>query len=470
MSFLQWQIKENKFLMKHQKTIEQNVIKYIKRHNLLFGAKKILIALSGGADSVFALHFFYKYKKKYNLDIIAAHINHNLRGSESDQDEEFCRKICKNFNISFFTSGVDVKKFAKTNKLSIEESARILRYQKLEQIAENTKSDVIVTAHNINDNTETVLLNIVSGAGIDGISGIPIKRGNIIRPFLCISKEEIKNYLNNLKIKYREDSSNKNIEYKRNYLRNKIIPLIKNEMNPSLDKVILSSTEVIKNQKKVLDYFISTIINEVVSQNKTNVVIKTSKLKNYPESVLGEIFKFIFQKIINIEYSFNNFVELKELIYSQTGTKINLSKGYAAIRERGRIVISKFGNKKIDTINIAIGETIKLGEKRIIVKKLKNIPQRINEKDNTEIISADKINEKLTIRKWKAGDKIQPLGMKGNKKISDILTDLKIPSSERANKLVLLNGNDIVWLIGLKISEKYKITSKTKSVIKLCLK
>ena len=142
--------------MKHQKTIEQNVIKYIKRHDLLFDAKKILIALSGGADSVFALHFFYKYKKKFNIEIIAAHINHNLRGSESDKDENFCKNICKKLNISFYSASVDVKQFAKTKKLSIEEAARVLRYNKLEQIAEETKSDVIVTAHNINDNTETV--------------------------------------------------------------------------------------------------------------------------------------------------------------------------------------------------------------------------------------------------------------------------------------------------------------------------
>jgi tRNA(Ile)-lysidine synthase len=456
--------------MKHQKTIEQNVIKYIKRHNLLFGAKKILIALSGGADSIFALHFFYKYSKKYKINILAVHINHNLRGKESDKDEVFCKELCRDFNVEFYSANVDVKQLAKSKKFSIEEAARILRYNELQRIATETKSDAIVTAHNINDNTETVLLNIVSGAGIDGISGIPIKRGNIIRPFLCISKEEIKDYLNTLNIKYREDSSNKNLEFRRNYLRKKIIPLLKKEINPSLDKVILSSTEVIRNQKEVLEYFISSITNEVISQDKTNVIIKTSKLKDYPEAVLGEIFKFVFQEIINVEYSFNNFLKLKELISSQTGTNISLTKGFSALRERNKIIIYKPESKKFNKIAISIGETAKLNDKKIVIKKLKGIPKKLIKKNNTEIISADKIKGKLTIRKWKAGDKIQPLGMKGNKKISDILTDQKVPSNKRANQFVLLNGNEIIWLIGLKLNDKYKITSKTKSVIKLCLK
>jgi len=456
--------------MKHQKTIEQNVIKFIERHNLLFGVKKIIIALSGGADSVFALHFFYKYKKKYNIKILAVHVNHNLRGKESDKDEKFCEELCKTYNVDFYSASVDVKQLAKNKKLSIEEAARILRYNELEKIAKETNTNAIVTAHNINDNTETVLLNIANGAGIDGIAGIPVKRGNIIRPFLCISKDEIKNYLHTLKIKYREDLSNNNLDFQRNYFRKKIIPLIKKEINPSLEKVILSSSEVLRNQKEVLEYFISGIINEIVVKDKTKVIVKTSKLKNYPAAVIGEIFKYIFNELIGIEYSFNNFVKLKRLIDSQTGIKISLAKKYIAVKERGKIIIHKPETLNDEEYFIKVGDSVKINNQKLTVEKLNSIPEKLVKKNKTEIISADKIKEKLTVRKWKAGDKIQPIGMKGTKKISDVLTDLKISSYKKENQFVLLNGNEIVWLIGLKLSDKYKITSTTKSAIKLCLK
>ncbi len=456
--------------MKHQKTIEQNVIKFIERHNLFFDVKKIIIALSGGADSVFALHFFYKFKKKYNIKILAVHVNHNLRGNESNKDEKYCKELCKSLNVDFYSASVDVKHFAKNKKLSIEEAARILRYNELEKIAEETNTDAIITAHNINDNTETVLLNIVNGAGIDGIAGIPVKRGNIIRPFLSVSKDEIKNYLHTLKIKYREDSSNNNLDFQRNYFRKKIIPLIKKEINPSLEKVILSSSEVLRNQKRVLEYFIFSIINEIVVKDKTKVTVKTSKLKNYPEAVFGEIFKYIFNELIKIEYSFNNFVKLKQLIDSQTGTKISLTKKYIAVKERGKIIIHKPETLKDENYLLKIGDSIKINNQKLTIEKLNSIPENLVKKNKTEIISADKIKELLTVRKWKAGDKLQPIGMKGRKKISDILTDLKIPSYKRENQFVLLNGNEIVWLIGLKLNDKYKITSTTKSAIKLCLK
>ena len=208
--------------MKHQKTIEQKVISFIKKNNLISNAKNLLIGLSGGADSVFALHFFNKFSKKYNIEIAAIHVNHNLRGKESENDEIFCRKFCKELGVKLYNSSVDVSSFAKKNKKSIEEAARILRYREFAKVVKVSNSDLVVTAHNNDDNTETVLLNIVSGAGLNGISGIPLKRENIVRPFICLSKDDIIKYLIESKIKFVEDSSNKNLNFKRNFFRYKI--------------------------------------------------------------------------------------------------------------------------------------------------------------------------------------------------------------------------------------------------------
>jgi tRNA(Ile)-lysidine synthase len=455
--------------MKHQKTIEQEVINFIKKNDLISDENKILVGFSGGADSVFALHFFKKYSKKYKIKIAAVHVNHNLRGKESERDEKFCRNLCEKLDIDFYSSQVDVSLFAEQNKKSIEEAARILRYGEFEKVAGISNSDLIVTSHNNDDNTETVLLNIVNGSGLNGISGIPRKRGNIIRPFLCLQKIDILGYLNENKIKFVEDSSNKNLDFRRNYLRNKIIPELKKNINPSIDKVVLNSSEVFRNQIKIIDYYINGIVDQIVKWSENKLSIPVSELKKYPDEVLGELFKSILITNFSFDFSYVQFEKLKSLINSQVGIKVELGKMIFAYRDRSKIVI--FNDDKILLIEkqIEIGETIQIDKSFLSVERVKTVPQNFNNVGSLEFISGDNIEEKIIVRRWKKGDRIQLLGMKGTKKISDVLTDLKIPSYDRKKQLVLVNKNEIIWIVGKKISEKYKITSKTKSVLKICL-
>ncbi len=455
--------------MKHRKTIEQNIINFIKRLNLLSGAKKVLIGLSGGADSIFALHFFLKYKKKYKIDVAAIHVNHNLRNEESDHDEEFCKNICQKLEVELFSSIIDVKTFAKKNKYSLEEAARILRYKEYEKYCELSNSDIVITAHNNDDNTETVLLNIVNGAGIKGVSGIPPKRGKFIRPFLCVSKKDIISYLKTGEIKFVEDSSNKNLDFDRNFLRQKIVPELKENLNPSLDKVILTSSEVFRNQNKIIEFFIADLLNKVVVKNGTKLIINISELVNYPEEILGEILKKIFENYLFADYNFSQFKKLSYLIKSQVGTSQDIGKNLIAVKERNEIIIVPNYESKKTNIEVEIGKKISLGTSDFLIEEVNNLPLKFNKSGKIEYISGDKIISKLTIRNWKEGDKIQLLGMSGTKKVSDVLTDLKIPTKERKEQLVLVNNKEIIWLIGKRISEKYKITTTTKRKLKICL-
>lgn len=455
--------------MKHPKTIEQEVINFIKKHQLINGACKILIGLSGGADSIFALRFFNKYKQKYNLKIAAVHINHNLRDDESDRDEKFCGKICENLNIEYHNSKVNVKTFAKKNKKSIEEAARILRYQQFEEISKLTKSDFIVTAHNSDDNTETVLLNIVNGTGLDGISGIPVKRGKIIRPFLCLSKTDILNYLKSEKINFVQDSSNENLDFDRNYLRKKIIPNIKKKLNPSLDSVVLNSSEIFYGQKKLLNYFINYSFDKIVEIKKDEFIIHLNKLKEFPEEIFGEILKILFIRYFNIPFSFTHYTKIKSLLSKNPGDAIKIKGNIFAARERNEIVIFKnYGIKKI-LLEIKIGEEVKFNDKKISITKIHKRPEKFTNDKNIEFISGDNIKGKFILRNWQNGDKIKLLGMKGSKKVSDVLTDSKVKSYKRRKYMVLTNNNEVVWLVGLQISDNYKITDKSKSILKLWL-
>ncbi|MBK8943824.1 MAG: tRNA lysidine(34) synthetase TilS [Ignavibacteriae bacterium] len=456
-------------MKKHQKTIEQEVINFINRHQLLSDAKKVLIGLSGGADSVFALNFFNKYKKKYKIEIAAVHINHNLRGKEADYDENFCRNFCSKLNIEFFSESINVKSFAKKKKLSIEEAARILRYKKFDENLKKSNSDLIITAHNSDDNLESVLLNIVSGTGIEGLSGITIKKENLIRPFLCISKSEIFEYLKNGKIDFVTDSSNSDINFRRNFIRNEIIPNLK-KVNPSLNETVLNSSEVFRNQNKILNYFIENSFWKIISKNKSEINLDLIELKKYPKEILGEILKLVFEKNLKIEFNFKDFLQFENLISSKSGTKLEFSKEFFAIRERNKIVILKKNKISKDSFLLELNSKVRVLGKTLTIEKLEEIPDELKIQKNVEIISAEKIEGNLVLRKWKAGDKIQLLGMKGTKKVSDVLTDLKIPNSEKENQWVLLNNDEVIYLVGLRISEKYKITNETKNAIKICLK
>lgn len=455
--------------MKHQRTIEQDVINFIKDNCLLNDAKKVLIGLSGGADSVFALHFFIKYKRKYKIDIVVLHVNHKLRGKEANSDEKFCRELCKKWNVDFFAVNVNVKDFVKKNKYSVEEAARILRYEQFEKFRKSTNSDLIVTAHNSNDNTETVLLNIVSGTGVKGIAGIPIKRENIIRPFLGVSKEDITNYLQQQNIDFVEDSTNLNFDFRRNYFRNEIIPKLKRDINPSLDKSILKSSLVYRNQAVIIDYFVNDAVQKIFSLSDQAGIISLRMIKNYPIEIWGELFKSILEKYFKITYSYEHYRKLRKIIDAQVGAMVELGDTFFAYRERGKIEIIKKYNSLTISKTIKPGDTLKIGKYKIKIVEVnpKKIKMAANPK--LEYISGDNCGDEFEIRNWQKGDKIRLLGMKGTKKVSDVLTDLKVPAIDKKQQLVLTHNNEIVWIVGKKISDCYKITKETKRVLQLCL-
>lgn len=224
------------------KATEQKVLKFIKENDLISSGDKILIGLSGGPDSVFLLHFLNKYKKKFKIEIGVAHINHLLRGKESKKDNLFCEAICHELLIPFYHLSRNIKSYTKKYKTSLEVAGRKIRYEFFEKISSVNDYNKIATAHNSDDNVETVLINLVKGAGVKGIAGIPVRRKNIIRPVLSLTKKEILDYLEVNKFEYRIDKSNLTNEFERNYLRNEVIPLIHKNINPALSKTVLNTS------------------------------------------------------------------------------------------------------------------------------------------------------------------------------------------------------------------------------------
>ena len=452
------------------KRTDQKVLRFIEQNKLILSGDRLLVAFSGGPDSVFALHFFEKFRRKYKVDLRAVHFNHGLRGKESNADEIFSKEFCKKKSIPLDVVNLNVKSFSKKNKISIEEAARSLRYDNLQKIAEKTRSTKIVTAHNQSDNTETILLNLFSGTGFSGFSGIPIQRGNIIRPFLCLTKQEITDYLEHEKISFRVDSSNMKDDYKRNYIRNRILPLIRMKLNPAVDEALFRSSKNFENALFLNHKLIDHIIAEYVTHNSNAVSFPLLFADLFDGIIPGDILKIIFKRYLNHEFEYGDYIKINSLITKQKGKKIQLSKKLIASREEESIRIELAGKTSNNNFTLKTGDQINLGSKVIGIEQVKSENVQFKNNGKVEFISADGMNENFILRTWKFGDKFKPLGMKNFKKVSDFLTDLKILVSERKNQLVLTNRNQIVWIVGLRIDDRFKLNSKTKKIYKLWVK
>ncbi|MCX7876532.1 MAG: tRNA lysidine(34) synthetase TilS [Melioribacteraceae bacterium] len=449
------------------KTIEQKVINFIQLNDLIQKKDKLLIALSGGADSVFALHFFYKFKKKFNCSFSAVHFNHNLRGVESDNDEKFVKNICNSLGIELFIIKLNVRESAKKNKMSIEEAARELRYFHLNKLAEENNFTKIVTAHNKNDNTETILQNLFSGTGIKGLTGIPIQRGKIIRPILSLEKNEIVDYLTKHKIRFITDSSNFSNEFKRNYLRNEILPLIKYNINPSVDDALFRFAKNVNEYFQFENVTCENLIKHHVKFLSDRIEISL-ELKNIYGFIPGVLLKKIFEQNLNVNFGYKDFEKINDITNKQKGKSILIRKHLQAIREKDSIILTTPKKINNEEIKIKLGEKKRFNNYTIKIEKA-DLNENFSKNKNTELISFDDLEENFLIRYWKDGDKFKPLGLNHYKKVSDFLTDLKIPSNQKRKIPVLINRNKIVWVIGLRISDEVKITKNTKRAIKLCL-
>ncbi|HEY6436786.1 MAG TPA: tRNA lysidine(34) synthetase TilS, partial [Ignavibacteriaceae bacterium] len=288
------------------KTIEQKALKFIDENHLIEIGDKVLVALSGGADSIFLLSFLLKFKNRFKIDVTAFHLNHKLRGKASVEDEKFCAEFCLKINIKLVCISKDVKAFAKKMKVSVEEAGRDIRYPELNKAATKMKCTRIATAHNSSDNVETILLNFIKGTGLKGLVGIPVRRDNIIRPILCLSAEEIRTYLKANKIPFRVDESNLDSDYERNFLRNEIIPKLKKRLNPKLEEKISNTSKIVSELNSYIDKQIEKIRKEVVKSDKQELRISLQKITTLDQSLLSILIKTVIENKFKIELSSEN--------------------------------------------------------------------------------------------------------------------------------------------------------------------
>lgn len=449
--------------------IVQKALKFIREQELLKNGDAIVVGISGGPDSVFLLKLLLIIQNLFNLKIYAAHLNHKLRGKESDEDEEFVKEFCKKNKVECVVESRDIKTIAKETKRSIEETARLERYKFFNEVLQKFKANKIVTGHTLNDNAETMIFNFIRGSGVSGLRGIPVKRDNIIRPLLGLTKEEIVDFLKEEKISFRVDSSNLEEDFTRNFIRNKIIPLLL-ELNPNLYETLSITSDLLRLLEKYIQVEETKFEKLFVAKKGDKLLrIKIEDNVDYKNYLMMDLIRKKVNSIFNIQIGYEKTKEIVNLIKQDKGTTIQINEKILALKESNSILI--LVEPEFEEVNISITYDSKLQkyygsyfEFKISSGSVKEA--KLSDNPLVEFFDAEKIKNKLVLRNWKSGDKFVPLGMKYSKKVSDILTDAKIPSIFKKQILVLCDGPEIVWLVGVRLAEKYKVTKETKKVIK----
>lgn len=454
------------------KRVEEKVINFIRKKRLLAEGDKVLVAFSGGPDSVFLLKFLMKFKKKYKIDVAAAHLNHCLRGKNSDADEKFCINFCNTNKITCFTKKTDVRKFARKNKLSVEEAGRNLRYNFFDELVTQNNFTMIATGHHLNDNSETFLMNLIRGAGLKGLTGIPAKRGNIIRPILAVSKNEILEYLNFYEIDSVSDKSNNSILYSRNFIRKKIVGQIEKKMNPNWSESIFNTSQLLNDYESLIEKKIKRPFRKKIVRNTSSALYfnRTELLRNYEYNfLLSDIIRSEVKIKFDVELNQIDVFKLLELAVSEKiGRIVKLNNSISAYFEKSEIVIRKSKKINFEEIELSINKKSDFYGNSILISNVQNFTMMSDQPNpNIEYIDCYVSNPKFVVRYWRNGDYFYPLGMERKKKISDFLVERKVRSSEKRNVPVLLINDEIVWVVGHRISNRFKVNKNSKNILRL---
>ena len=437
----------------------EKVREFIHKENLIPNNTKVIVGLSGGMDSMVLLDILILLGYRCT----AAHCNFHLRGEESDRDENFVKKWCKSIDIPFTSINFDTKQYAVDRKISIEMAARELRYNWFETLRRHHQADFIAVAHHKDDSVETVLLNLIRGTGIKGLTGISPKNGYIVRPLLGISRSEIEKYISERDIPYVTDSTNNEDLYLRNALRLNVLPILE-KLNPSVKDTIYRTSKNVTEAEKVYSDSIQKAIKKAFNDNKID--INVLKHTASPRSVLFELltpYNFTPSTIEDISESINS---ISGKIFFSEGGSYSENKKYRLIKDRNFFLFEEVKEKCEEDETYSIEEGIREINSPINLKiKELRAPVEIKYNRHFLYVDAEKIKYPLKLRKWRTGDWFIPFGMRGRKKLSDYFTDRKFSLKDKDDAWILTSSEDIVWIVGERNDDRFRITEDTKKII-----
>ncbi len=429
---------------------ENKILNTVSRYEMIRPGSKVLVGLSGGADSVTLLTVLHRLKSHLGIELGAVHVNHNLRGKESDRDEEFARSICKNLGIDIWVSGYDVLKRAKETGESLELAGRRVRREAFQKALVSQQAQLIALGHNLDDNAETVLMRLCRGTALTGLCGIQPKTDRIIRPLIETSRREIEEYCKENGIDYKTDSSNLSTVYTRNKIRHGLIPLIKKDFNPNINETLKRMTEVLTAENSFLEEEAEKAYAHTVTLSAGKTYIDIDKLTGLHIAVQRRTVRLALERQSGCrENIYNEHIEaVLALTDNITGKITETGKNLRAEREYDKLVIyEKEAEAEDPGCEIPLNQEIFIPEiKKYIILSAEK-PEIIPGKLYTKIINYDKIKNSVQIRTRQPGDKIFVKSMGGHKKLSDYFIDRKLPKSKRDKVPLLVSGSEIIMIL-----------------------
>jgi tRNA(Ile)-lysidine synthase len=457
----------------------EKIKKTIKRYGMLERGDRVLVCVSGGMDSTCLLHTLVELKEGLGIDLIVCHLNHCLRGDESLRDERFVAGLARQFNLLCEVKREKIKSIKrKMIEGSIQEVARVVRYGFFEKAAKMHGATKIALGHNSDDNAETIIMRIIRGSSVAGLKGIPPVRGRYIRPLIDTSREEIERYVKKLKIRYIEDSSNQEKDYLRNRIRNELIPLIEKEYNPNIKDTLNRTASIISMDNEYMDNETDRLLEDAVLERGTDSVTLSMKaLLTIPEAIMMRIFIRELSQLYKIptDISSAHLESMSRVVKGGSpNARIDLPNGLRLVREYGHIILTRkvFERPLKFEGELKIPGTTYFEEisTRLETKILKKTPVDIAKSDKERAyFDFDRLSMPIRIRCFRPGDRLLPMGMKGHKKIKDLFIDCKIPGPLRQKIPILIAGEDIIWVAGVRQSEVGKVIETTKTVLKVTI-
>ena len=459
--------------------IFEKVLDTINRHNLIEKGDKIVLGISGGPDSVCLLHILNRLKETLDIEIYAAHLNHQIRGIEAQKDALYVTQLCEKMGIKYFVRSIDVPKYCEENKLSIEDGARKLRYEMFYEIMRRTHANKIAIAHNMNDQAETVLMHIMRGTGLQGLRGIEYIRDQvIIRPILDIERSEIEAYCEQYNLNPRIDKTNLDPIYTRNKIRLKLLPYMQENFNSNVIKSIVRMSNSIKEDSDYIESNALMKFEEVCIVSDESVDISVDLFANLHNAIKYRVLRYAIKYVLGD----TNFIDQKHILDivelesdKKIGKKLNLPRGLFVYRKKNSIIITvkeiiiediafcykvpKNGFVNINELGMLV-ETETMGIEKYRITKQEN--------KSNKWFDVDKIKGDLNVRSRKSGDKINI--SVGNKKLKNLFIDMKIPKEQRSKIPILADEEEVLCVGTYRMSEKFKVDENTKEVLKVCFK
>lgn len=456
----------------YRKMVFPKVKKIIERYNMFSPGDRVLVGVSGGPDSVCLLHILNRCRKEMALSLHVVHINHGIRKRESKREEKFVSHLAGRMGLPITVKSLNVPSYARKKRLTIEEAARDMRYSAFEQLAGKLNAKKIALGHTASDQVETVLMHLLRGSGPQGLSGIPPVRklGStaVVRPLIEVNREEILNYLKKNNLTFCLDSSNRKTEYFRNKVRLKLLPLLRKNYNENIDGALLRLSEILKEENAYWERVVERVLGKVVSWESEKILIDFKKFLRYNVAVQRRVLYRLFGGIVSL----SQIEAIRNLAQkSSQGKRIYLGKRFSVRKEGNFLIFSSSPERRFKKFNYSLrvpGKNEIEGLNLTLNTRIVDFYPVSEKKTNTAYFDIDKINfKKLLLRNRREGDRFRPFGLRGTKKLSDFFIDRKIPRRLRDRVPLLVEGEDILWVVGIRRADKARITEDTKKILEV---